>query len=389
MRRHVFLAIVCVALAGAVYAQDPPASVPLPPALVKEYKLGPEDLLGIATRDVAEASGEFLVRADGKITFPLVGEIKVEGMTLEQLKHELETRLARELRSPEVTVNIKQMRQNRVYVLGSVRLGGALDAKPGWRLAECVAAAGGLALPPERLRALVFRADGMIKIEMRDLFIDGKPEANVLIRAGDVVNIAAEPTIRVSVVGEVLRPGLIDIVEGNGIVEAIAAAGGQTAKAGLTKARVVRGVEEIPVDLRAAILLGKPENNVPLKDGDTVYVPEHKARISVMGMVGKPGPQDIPDGEGLTFVQAIGLAGGPIREAKLDGVTLARRDESGRVVPKSYNYKDILAGKNGMEDMPLRDGDVIYVAQSGRANMNQIAQILGLILSGGGLFRGF
>lgn len=391
MRCHVYLTIACVALFGIAFAQEPPASppTPLPAAVTKEYKIGPEDLLGIATRDVSEATGEFLVRADGKITFPIVGEIRVEGMTLEQLKADLESRLSHELRNPEVTVNIKQMRQNRVYVLGSVRAGGALDAKPGWRLAELVAAAGGLALPPERLRAIVFRAEGILKIEMRDLFIDAKPEANVPIKPGDVVNIASEPTIRVSVVGEVLRPGLIDVIDGNGIVEAIAAAGGQTAKAGLTKARVMRGTEEIPVDLRAAILLGKPENNVPLKDGDTVYVPEHKARISVMGMVGKPGPLDIPDGEGLTFVQAIGLAGGPIREAKLDGITLARVNETGRVVPTNYNYKDMLSGKKGVNDMPLQDGDVIYVAQSGRTNAGQIAQILGLILSGGGLLRGF
>ena len=241
-------------------------------------------------------------------------------------------------------------------------------------------------MPAERLRAIVFRQEGTIKVEMRDLFIDAKDEANVRVRPGDVVSIASEPTIRVSVVGEVLRPGLIDVIEGNGVVEAIAASGGQTPKAGLTKARIVRGGQEIPVDLRAAILLGQPSNNIPLQDGDTIYVPEHKDRVAVMGMVGKPGPLDIPDGEGLSFVEAIGMAGGPIREAKLDGVTLARVEE-GKIVARNYNYKDLISGKKGAEDFMLQHGDVIYVAQSGKANGNTLTQALGLLFSFGGLFR--
>lgn len=366
---------VALCLAGWGFPQQP------------DYIVGPEDVLGIVTRDVAEASGEFLVRADGQITFPLIGEVRVSGHTLEQIRLEIVGRLKRELRDPEVSVNVKQMRPNRVYVLGQVRAAGALDAKPGWRLAELIAAAGGLAMPPERLTAILFRPSGAVKIAMRDVFIDAKESANVLVFPGDVVHLASEPTLRVSVVGEVLRPGLIDLVESGGVVEAIAAAGGQTAKAGLSRARIVRGGVQIPVDLHQAILLGNPTGNVPLRDGDTIYVPEHKAKVSVMGMVGKPGTLEIPDGEGLTFLQAIGQAGGPIRDAKMDGVTLARANTDGKIIPQNHNYKDILSGKKNAVDFPLRDGDVIYVAQSGKANSSQIAQILGLILTGGGLFR--
>lgn len=377
------IALVAVGLAACAFAQQQPQGAGGQPA---DYVVGPEDVLGITTRDVAEATGEFLVRADGRITFPLIGEVRVAGCTVEQIRVEIRDRLKKELRDPEVTVNVKQMRPNRVYVLGQVRAAGALDAKPGWHLAELIAAAGGLVLPPERLKAHIFRSNGTLTVEMRALFIDAEPSANLAILPGDVVHVSSEPTIRVSVVGEVLRPGLIDLVESGGVVEAIAAAGGQTEHAGLSQARIVRGAREIPVDLHQAILLGNPAGNVPLQDGDTIYVPEHKAKVSVMGMVGKPGTLDIPDGEGLTFVQALGRAGGPIRDAKLDGVTLARADASGKIVPKNYNYKEILTGKNGASDFPLQNGDVIYVAQSGKTNTNQIAQFLGLILSGGRLF---
>ncbi|MCB8933339.1 MAG: SLBB domain-containing protein [Fimbriimonadaceae bacterium] len=376
--------VLALGLVGWVGARQDPTPPSKPAAAA--YVVGPEDVLGIVTRDVAEASGEFLVRADGQITFPLIGEVRVAGKTLEQIRAEITDRLKHELRDPEVQVNVKQMRPNRVYVLGQVRAAGALDAKPGWHLAELIAAAGGLAMPPERLKAVVFRPSGTVSIEMRELFIDAKESANIPIFPGDVVHLSSEPTIRVSVVGEVQHPGLIDLVESGGVVEAIAAAGGQTQKAGLSRARIVRGSEQIPVDLHQAILLGNPATNVPLRDGDTIYVPEHKAKVSVMGMVGKPGTLEIPDGEGLTFVQALGRAGGPIRDAKMDGITLARADATGKIVPKNYNYKDILAGRKDASDFALQDGDVIYVAQSGKANANQVAQILGLLFSGGRLF---
>lgn len=377
--KWIFSLIVAIA---AVCAFAQPTTPPVGP----DYVIGPDDTIDVVTRDVPEASGSFLVRSDGRITFPIIGEVAVSGLTVDQCRKLLQERLNKELRNPEVFVNIRSMRANRIYLMGSVAGPGMHDYKPGWRLTELIAAAGGLSGLPERLRAVVIRkGKDTVKIEMRDLFVEAKSEANIEVEPGDFINIQGDPTMQVNIVGEVGKNGLVTILEGQGAVEAIAVAGGHKPTAALSKARIVRNGKEIPVDLHGAILLAIPERNIQLQHGDTLYVPEHRGRVAVVGMVGGGGVQPIPDGRELSFLEAMSFAGGPQPGSKVDGVTLARRDETGKIVSSTHNYRDILNGKK--PDFNLQDGDVIFVAQSGKTNLSQAASVIGFIMSGGGLWR--
>ncbi|MEJ5170494.1 MAG: polysaccharide biosynthesis/export family protein, partial [Fimbriimonadales bacterium] len=165
---------------GAVAQGTPPGDRPL--EIPSDYKLGPEDVISVVTRDVPELSGDFLIRLDGKFTMPIIGDVEAAGLTVTELKYRLEQALRRELREPQVTVNVKQMRLNRVYVLGAVGRPSIIDYRPGWRLTEAIAAVGGLANLPERLRALVIRGGNTTVVELREIFIDGKNESNILLQ---------------------------------------------------------------------------------------------------------------------------------------------------------------------------------------------------------------
>lgn len=373
-----FLAFVLVAVAALGVAQTPPPAPKAEPG----YLVGPEDLLAITTRDHLDASGEFLVRADGRITFPFVGEVKVEGLTVAQVRDTLIKELSKELVNPDVTVNVKTMRVNRVYVLGLVNSAGMLDWKPGWRLTELVSAAGGLSALPERLTALVWRkGDPPKRVPLKEIFVEGKEASNIEVRPGDTINIHDKPTIRVTVTGKVVKQGLVDVFAGDGASEAVAAAGGSLPDGALSKARVIRKGQEIPVDLYRVMLKGESSQNVGIEDGDTINVPENQAKVGVMGWVSKPGAVIIPDGRELTLMGAIREAGGPISEAKIDGVTLSRRDEAGNYVAKNFNLKSITSGKKGVEDPVLQDGDLLVVAQSGKPNSGLITSVVGMIIS--------
>lgn len=360
-----------------------------PPKADDRYVLGPEDVIVVTTRDVAEASGEFLVRNDGFITFPTIGEIKLAGLTVRQARDLIYQKLTEKeyKKSIEVTVNVKTMRANRIYVMGSVNSAGMLDYKPGWRLTELISAAGGLNGIPEKLNALVWRRGEPAKrVALRDIFVEAKDEANLEVRPGDVVNIQGKPMIRVTVTGKASRQGLIDVFEGDGASEAIAGMGGPLPDAALSRAKIIRKGQEIPVDLYLVMFRGQSDKNVTLEDGDIINIPENKAKVGVLGMVGKPGPVEIPDGRQLRLTDAVREAGGPVREAKTDSVMLSRRKEDGSFASKAYNIKDISAGKKGTEDPVLQDGDIVFVAQSGKPNSGTISSILGIILTGGGLF---
>lgn len=350
--------------------EKPPATTP------SDYKIGPEDVLTIITRDMPEASGDFMVRPDGTLSFPIVGSVKAAGMSPNELQNQLQEALKKELRDPVVTVNVKQMRINRIYILGIVSHPGLYDYKPGWRLTELIASAGGLAAVPERLTAVLFRTNQPNKsLSMKDLFVDGKDDTNVTLQPGDVVNIRTDATIRINVVGAVGHPGQFEILDGQGAVEALAAAGGGTADSALSKAVVHRGDKDVKVNLYQAIVKGDPSSNVALQTGDSLYIPQVYERVSVVGNVQRPGTHAIPDGRPYTLTDAVSDAGGPAPKAKLDGVLIGRQGPDGKIKQIAVNYKDL--GKT-QADMVLQDKDVIFVPQSGKADASQTGSFMNL-----------
>lgn len=385
----VLAALVC-SMVGLAFGQGdtkPPEGMVVP----DNYVLGPEDVITVMTRDVTEASGDFLIRLDGKISFPLVGEVMASGLTTGELKAKLEEMLKKELKDPQVTINVKQMRISRVYVLGAVAKPGITDYRPGWHLSQLIASCGGLAALPERVRAIVLRGGTSQVIELRSVFIDLKPGADLLILPGDVVNVQSDVTIRVNVIGPVAKPGTLTVLEGQGAVEALASAGGDSPGAALSKAKIVRGGQEIPVNLFAAVKDGKVDQNVTLKDNDTLLIPTTDARVSVVGTVKQAGAQMIPDGRTWTLSQALSQAGGPSAGAKMDGINVLRQGADGKVQTFTINYKKMKvtgisdAGKKGSRtdqmtgDFALQDRDVVFVPQSGKTESGQINAVLGLL----------
>lgn len=342
-----------------------------------DYKIGPEDVLTIITRDMPEASGDFMVRPDGTLSFPIAGAVKAAGLTPDELQAKLQEALKKELRDPVVTVNVKQMRINRIYILGIVSKPGLYDFKPGWRLTELIASAGGLAMMPERLTAVIFRQDQPNKtIKMKDLFVDGKDEMNVALQPSDVVNIRSEATIRINVVGQVQHPGQMDIQDGQGAAEAVAAAGGQIeGSSALSKAVIRRDGKDIPVNLYEVMVKGNPGANVPLQTGDSLYIPQIYQRVSVVGTVARPGSQAIPDGREYTVSDAIAAAGGPAQRAKLDGIIVARQHPDGEIEKIPVDFKKL--GKQS-PDIKLQDRDVVFIPESGKTNAQQAGSVMNL-----------
>lgn len=378
-------ALVCILVAGvfggAAGAQQAPshgpaAVKPQVPENSDTYVLGPEDVITIYVRNVPEMSSDYMIQLDGTMYFPIVGQVHAGGMSAKDLKDYLEKGLSKELRDPQVTVNIKMLRPNRIYVFGSVGHPGVMDYKPHWRLTELIAAAGGLMLPAERLEAIVFRTGTPTeKINLRKVFIDADEASNIAVEPGDTVNVQTDVTVRVNVVGECKTPGMHEIIEGQGAVEALAAAGGETPQSALSRAKVVRNSTELPVDLYAAVIDGDTSKNIRLQDNDTLVIPQQYAQIAVTGMVAHPGAQLLPDGRTLTLTAAIGEAGGLGQLAKSRGVQLIRVGKDGKSHRTIYDYKKIGAK---YPDPVLQDKDIVFVPQSGSPNLTDITNFTNL-----------
>ena len=147
-RMRVAAIIGCVTAIGltgcALGGRDEPPAVVIPPIAggAVDYKFGPGDRLRIDTFGETGLSGEFLVPADGKISFPLVGEVETAGKSAGEVRAAIEAGLRRGyLANPQVTVQVLSYRP--FYILGEVMRPGSYPYTAGLTVANAVATAGG------------------------------------------------------------------------------------------------------------------------------------------------------------------------------------------------------------------------------------------------------
>lgn len=157
-----------------------------------EYLLGPGDLLQIGVWGHEDLAATVEVRPDGKISFPLVGDLAAEGLSSSTLGTNLAQALAQYVKDPQVTVIVKEFRPLRVSVLGQVEHPGQYPLKNGSRLMDALAAAGG---PKERaaLQGVRIYPGGNVSNQARSslgkggLLFEGDIKENPEIAEGDIV----------------------------------------------------------------------------------------------------------------------------------------------------------------------------------------------------------
>lgn len=248
------------------------------------YVIGAGDVLEIAVIGYPESSrGGVLVRPDGRIGVPLVGDVLAAGRTPTDVAAELTESLGRYLKGPVVGVLVQEARNARVLVLGMVRSPGAFVLTGPTRLLEILALAGGLAYRDELgaepviadlTRATLIRGDKLVPVDFRRLLLGGDSDQNVYVEAGDVVHLPPLLERDVLVLGEVQGPTVIRYSRQLTLATALARAGGVTQEARTGAVRVIRGSLAKPrvylVDVDDIFAAQRPD--VPLLPGDIVYV---------------------------------------------------------------------------------------------------------------------
>lgn len=160
------------------------------PSTQNEYKIGANDLLLLDVFRVVELSREVRVTETGTISLPLVGTMKVVGLSQQQLEKKLAAKLsATYLQNPQVSVAVKEFTSKEVTVGGSVKAPGVFPMKGSVTLSQAVALAGGLVPLADPEEVVLFRPkkDGTFQAynvnlvairdgKMRDPYINGKDQ---------------------------------------------------------------------------------------------------------------------------------------------------------------------------------------------------------------------
>lgn len=291
-----------------------------------EYTLGAGDRLKIDVFQVQEFSGEYLVLVDSTVSLPLLGTVRVQGLTLSEMSKLLSQRYSSYLKRPIVTVGLLAPRPLKIAVSGEVNSPGAYTLAPSQTqkfpsVTDLIKQAGGLTTVADisqvELRRFFQGKQQILRLNLWELLQQGDLSQDITLRDGDTIfiptkdridpgeirqladvnfGVQANQEINVVVVGEVNRPGAYkvkpDQLGGNSaeqprrqpprLTQGIQLAGGIKPLADIRQIEVHRfnrdgSQQKIDINLWTLLQTGDIKEDVILQDGDTIIIPTAQA----------------------------------------------------------------------------------------------------------------
>lgn len=237
-----------------------------------DYLVGPGDVLDISVYDNDDLATTVRVSNTGTIVMPLLGQIEVEGGTVNSITDKITDLLSQGyLINPQVNVFVKEYGSKKVVILGNVRTPGLVKLSGPTNFLELISQAGGLEKDAGDTATIQPRtSDGenteVVIIDLVALIKHGDLTQNVQIQDGDTVFISK--TGMCFITGQVKSPGTYSCGDGANVLQLVALAGGFTGKAAKSSVRIVRIVNN------EKTVYKKVDLYTTLKDNDVVVVPE-------------------------------------------------------------------------------------------------------------------
>lgn len=155
------------------------------------YLIQPGDVLAVSVWKEPDLQSEVLVRPDGGMSFPLVGDVKAAGLNLDELRQIIDQRLRKYIPDPVVTVALKQIGGNRIYVVGKVNRPGEFSFTKPIDVMQALSLAGGATSFASLDDIQILRRDGEDQSSLRFRYSaveKGRElKQNIVLRSGDTV----------------------------------------------------------------------------------------------------------------------------------------------------------------------------------------------------------
>ncbi|MDQ7004561.1 MAG: polysaccharide biosynthesis/export family protein [Ghiorsea sp.] len=219
-----------------------------------EYRIAARDILKVTVWDHPEltspagvslnaAGSGNLVRKDGTIFYPYVGVLPVAGKTVEEVRQALSDGLSSYIENPQLDITVSSYRSQLVYVTGQVTTSGFLPiTDQPLTVVDAIAQSGGYTATADIQHATLTRDGVSYNIDLFSLYERGYSQLNVLLKAGDVLNIPNNELNKVFVLGEVSKPATLFVNNGQlTLAEAISDTNGFGASSNPGQVYVIRG----------------------------------------------------------------------------------------------------------------------------------------------------
>jgi polysaccharide export outer membrane protein len=224
------------AAAPQAAAVPEPAQAPAEMPEAPEYALGPGDIVRVTVYNSPDLTTETEVSQDGTISFPLVGSVKVGGLTRVQAEKAIATRLSKGgfVAKPHVNMLVTQYRSRQVSVIGEVHKPGKFPANQITTLTDAIAMAGGIKPNGSYMVTVIRKEEGgktaQYAVNFKSLLqgADGGTNRNIPILSDDVVYVPPAPVFYIY--GEVRTPGAYPLQPDMTVRQALSLGGGLTAR---------------------------------------------------------------------------------------------------------------------------------------------------------------
>ncbi|HNV87161.1 MAG TPA: polysaccharide biosynthesis/export family protein [Candidatus Omnitrophota bacterium] len=266
------------------------------------YRIGREDVLDVSVWGSQDLTQTVTVSSDGTFSYPILGNVPAAGLTPEQIANDIQEKLAQGyVKDPKVSVTVKEYNSKKILVFGEVEKPGLYKLKGKVPLLELLFMVGGVKPDAKRMTVIrplnvdqggeavpaamdtTFAKEGKedsaqaIDVNLISLLSKGDLSQNVLIMPGDTIYVSSGSGERYYVLGQVKNPGPYEWIQDITVLEAIKLAGGPTDSAALNRINIRqnRGGQEQVIKLNVAdIMQGKKKDDVVIKPGDVIVVPE-------------------------------------------------------------------------------------------------------------------
>jgi polysaccharide biosynthesis/export protein len=250
------------------------------PAVAAEYVIGVADVVAISVLDNRDLDSVASVNPGGKISLPLIGEVQAAGLTAAELTRRLTDEYAKKVRSPVVTVSLREVNSYRFYFVGKVARPGMYTSRSEVTLLQAISIAGGVLDGADLAQAYVARGKARVPVDFVRLMRQGDLTQNITLNADDTIVLPDNPQHVIYVMGEVRQPGMLPFVKERNwtATKAVAAVGGFTQYASRGRSYIIRedGGKKLTIPIDFNDLMKNPEagKDVPLSAGDILVIPQ-------------------------------------------------------------------------------------------------------------------
>ncbi len=233
----------------------------------QDYRVGEGDVLKITVYEHNDLTTVARVSGKGTIMFPLIGEVRVEGLTTIEIAKRISELLADGyIVDPQVSVFIQEYRSKKATIMGEVERPGLYELRGETTFLELLSKAGGLTRDAGS-KAIVKRKNGeIVSIDLKRLIEGGDTSLNITITEGDNIYIPKAGVFYVT--GEVKKPDAYKYEKGTTVIKAITMAGGFTDKAAIGRVKIIRNMDG------REVVLEKVKMDEPILPDDIIIVPE-------------------------------------------------------------------------------------------------------------------